>query len=211
MDISWHGHACFRIRGKEGTVVCDPLSGHSGFQIGKVTANIVTISHQDPFHAGTSAVGGDPTVFDGPGEYEASGIPVIGIRSYRDKQKGAVLGKNTIFIVTVEEVNVAHLGGLGHTPTADQVEQMGSVDVLLVPVGGHEALDAAGALETIGLIQPKVVIPMHYKVDKEIESLETVERFLKEMGVTGAEPVARYSTSKSGLPDATQVVVLNPS
>src|SRR5262245_21246890 len=120
MDISWHGHACFRIRSKEGIVICDPLSGHSGFQLGKVSANIVTISHEDPFHAGTSSIGGEPTIFDGPGEYAASSIPVIGIRTYRDKQKGAALGKNTVFIVTVEDMNFAHLGGLGHVPNAEQ-------------------------------------------------------------------------------------------
>lgn len=210
MDITWYGHACFRLRGKEGIVVCDPLNGHSGFQTGKVTANIVTISHDDPFHAGIESVGGSPTIFDGPGEYEASNIPVLGIRSYRDKQKGAVLGKNTMFLITIEDVNIAHLGGLGHTPTTEQVEQMGNIDVLLVPVGGHVALDSATAVETISLLQPKIVIPMHYKVGAETEDLETADRFLKEMGVTTIEAVNRFTTSKSGLPDSTQVVVLSP-
>ncbi|MCS7003078.1 MAG: MBL fold metallo-hydrolase, partial [Dehalococcoidia bacterium] len=146
MEITWLGHACFRLRGKEGVVITDPYDSSAGYPPLKVTATIVTVSHDDPKHNHTAAVGGSPTIVDRPGEYEIATIPIVGVRTYRDKTKGATLGKNVSYLFEIEDVTIVHLGAIGHVPTADTVQQLGDVGVLLVPVGGKTTLDATGAV-----------------------------------------------------------------
>jgi L-ascorbate metabolism protein UlaG (beta-lactamase superfamily) len=118
MEIVWLGHSCFRIRGREATIVTDPCPPASGYTIGKPTADIVTISHRHDDHSFVKAVAGSPTVLDGPGEYEVSGAFVTGIATHHDDQKGQERGSNLVFIIEMEEIKVCHLGDLGHTPTA---------------------------------------------------------------------------------------------
>ncbi|GIW07585.1 MAG: Zn-dependent hydrolase [Dehalococcoidia bacterium] len=210
MELTWLGHACFRLRSREATIVTDPYEAGSGYPTLKLTANIVTVSHADPRHSAAAAIGGSPRVIDRPGEYEIAGVPIIGVRTYRDREKGATLGKNVSFVFTVEDMQIGHLGNLGHVPNAEQAEALTGLDVLLIPVGGRVTLDAKLAAETISLLQPRLVVPMHFATPREKEDLDGIDRFLREMGLAAAEPQPRLSVTKSSLPDSVQVVVLAP-
>ncbi|MFC1860348.1 MBL fold metallo-hydrolase [Chloroflexota bacterium] len=209
MDISWLGHSCFRIRGSHATIVTDPYSPDLGYSLGKSTARIVTVSHQHPGHSYVQGIGGKPRLVTGPGEYEISGILIIGISTFHDADRGEKRGKNTIYLMEVDEVVVCHLGDLGHVLNAEQVEEMGNVDVLLLPVGGVSTINAPMAAEVVRQLEPKVVVPMHYKTSKLNRELEPVERFLKEIGVKEVAPQPKLSLSKSSLPLSTQVFLLD--
>jgi L-ascorbate metabolism protein UlaG (beta-lactamase superfamily) len=149
-------------------------------------------------------------VVRGPGEYEMAGVLITGIRTYHDNQRGARQGTNTAFIIEAETLRLCHLGDLGHLPTPEQVEAMGGIDILLVPVGGGNTLDATAAAETVSLLEPKLVIPMHYATPATTRNLDPLDRFLKEIGASPdltAQP--RLSVSHGSLPHETQVAVLD--
>jgi L-ascorbate metabolism protein UlaG (beta-lactamase superfamily) len=149
-------------------------------------------------------------VVRGPGEYEMAGVLITGIRTYHDNQRGAQRGTNTAFIIEAENLRLCHLGDLGHLPTPEQVEAMGGIDILLVPVGGGNTLDATAAAETVSLLEPKLVIPMHYATPATSRKLDPLDRFLKEMGASPTlTPQPRLSVSHSSLPHETQVAVLD--
>ena len=209
MDINWLGHSCFRIRGNNSTVVTDPYSPELGYSLGEPTANIVTVSHQHPGHYFSQGVGGEPRLVAGPGEYEIGGILIIGISSFHDEEKGQERGRNTVYIMEVGEVSICHLGDLGHVLTAGQVEEIDNVDVLLLPVGGVSTINAPMAAEVVRQLEPKIVIPMHYKTPAISREIEPVERFLKEMGVNEAESQPKLSITRSNLPASTQVILLD--
>jgi L-ascorbate metabolism protein UlaG (beta-lactamase superfamily) len=209
MEIVWQGHSCFRIRSREATIVTDPCPPASGYAIGKPTADIVTVSHNHPNHSFLKAVAGNPTVLDSPGEYEISGAFVTGISTFHDDKRGEESGPNLVFIMEMEDLKVCHLGDLGHTPTAEQAEEMTGVDILFVPIGGNTTLDGVRAAEVVSLLEASLVIPMHYKTDAFKGDLEPPDRFLKEMGVTAHEPQPKLSVTRSSLPSTTQVVTLD--
>jgi len=208
MDISWLGHSCFRIRGAQATVITDPYSPDLGYSLGKPTARIVTVSHQHPGHSYLKGIGGEPKPLTGPGEYEISGVLIIGMTTFHDGEKGRKKGKNTVYLMEVDEVSVCHLGDLGHVLTTEQVEELENVDVLLLPVGGVSTINAPMAAEVVRQLEPKVVIPMHYKTKALNRELEPVDKFLKEMGVKGITPESKLSLTKANLPASTQVILL---
>ena len=208
MDITWLGHACFRLRGREATVLLDPFPRSvGGHTLGRQTADIVCLSNDHPNHSNAGAVEGNVPVLRGPGEYEIKSVLVTGLdtQKRRGDQKPP---RNTAFLVELDEVTVCHLGDLASALSTDQKEQLGSVDVLLIPIGGHCTIDAAAAAETISLIEPKFVVPMHYGTETSALDLDGIDRFLKEMGIHDIEPQARLSVTKSNAPEATQVVLL---
>jgi L-ascorbate metabolism protein UlaG (beta-lactamase superfamily) len=209
MEIVWLGHSCFRIRGREAAVVTDPCPPGTGYNIGKLSASIVTISHDHTNHSYRKGVAGSPRVIDGPGEYEMDGAFIDGVLTYHDSQKGAERGRNIAFIMEMDNLRLCHLGDLGHVPTADQVEEMSGVHILLVPVGGHTTIDGGAAAEVVSLLGPNLVIPMHYETPAAAVTLDPLDRFLREMGVKAHEPQAKLSVSRSALPQETQVVVLD--
>ena len=208
MDITWLGHSCFRIRGNQATVITDPYSPDLGYSLGEPTAHIVTVSHQHSGHSYVQGVGGDPRLVNGPGEYEISGVLIIGIATFHDRVRGKERGKNTVYLTEVDEVSICHLGDLGHVLTAEQVEELGNVDVLLLPVGGVSTINASMAAEVVRQLEPKVVVPMHYKTQALNGGLEPVDRFLKEIGVGQLNPQPKLSLTRSSLPDNTQVFLL---
>ncbi len=209
MDISWLGHSCFRIRGSHAIVITDPYSPSLGYSLGKPTARIVTVSHQHEGHSYVQGIGGEPRLVTRPGEYEISGVLIIGIATFHDADRGGKRGKNTIYLMEIDEVVVCHLGDLGHVLTAEQVEEIGNVDVLLLPVGGVSTINAPMAAEVVRQLEPKAVVPMHYKTSALSWELEPVEKFLKEIGVKQAEPQPKLSLTKSSLPVSTQVFLLD--
>lgn len=206
MEIVWLGHCCFRIKAKEATVITDPYDKSTGYTLGRPTADLVTVSVQDRAHNHAEGVAGSPRVINGAGEFEIAGASLVGVATPRDKEHKT---GNVAYVIELEDLRVAHLGGIGAIPTSDQVEEMGAVDILLVPVGGGDSLDAPPAAETIALIEPRLVIPMHYKTDAERGSLDPVDRFLKEMGAKSPETHAKIAVTRSSLPEETQILVLD--
>ena len=147
----------------------------------------------------------------GPGDYEVSSVFVTGLELRGEKKKGKEPDKprNTVFLFEFEDLTVCHLGDLDHVPTQAQVEDtLGEVDVLLIPVGGGESLNAAQASEVVSLLEPHIVIPMHYKVKDLTLKLDPVSKFLKEMGLDNVATQETLKVSHSGLPEETQVVLL---
>ena len=210
MDITWYGHSCFRLKDRISTVVTDPYDKSLGLNLPKLKADIVTISHDVPHHNSVSALKDEFKLIDGPGEYEIGGTFVTGVRLQPPKEPSNGNGRNIVFVLYMEEMAICHLGDLGHVPTQSQVEGLGSIDVLLVPVGGHNALNAAQAAEVISLIEPALVIPMHYDLPGLSIKLDPVGKFLKEMGNTKADPEDSFKFSKMNLPEETQVILLEP-
>lgn len=207
MDIVWLGHSAFRIKGKNASIVTDPYGSETGLKFPKVEADIVTISHEHSDHNNYTAVGGTPKVVSGPGEYEIKEVSIFGISSFHDKKLGEERGRNTIYSITIDGIHLCHLGDLGHKLTQDQVGEIGTVDILFVPVGGVYTLDAGEAVEAINSIEPKVIIPMHYKVPGLKYELETGEDFVKEMGMEPAK-MDKYTITSDKLPEERQLVVL---
>ena len=209
MDISWLGHSCFRIRGSQGIIITDPFPPGLGYTLGKQTARIVTVSHNHPSHSYAQGIGGGPRIVAGPGEYEIADVFIIGIPTFHDNEQGSKLGRNTVYLMEIDGISVCHLGDLGHILSADKVGLMDKVDVLMIPVGGVNTLNATMAAEVVRQIVPKIVIPMHYKTPVIKRELDPLEKFLKEMGVMSVKPQSRVSVSHSSLPLTTQVVVLD--
>jgi L-ascorbate metabolism protein UlaG (beta-lactamase superfamily) len=209
MEIVWLGHAAFRIRAREATVVVDPCPPSSGYSIGKPTADIVVVTHDHENHNYVKAVAGKPTVISGPGEYEIHGAFITTIRTYHDDEKGAEHGKNLSVAIEMEGIKVVHLGDIGHSPSADQAEELSGPDVLMIPVGGNTTIDGNKAAEIVSLLEARYVIPMHYKTPAAKDKLDPPDRFLKEMQVSNFEPQAKLSLNANQVPSDPQVVMLD--
>ncbi len=211
MQLAWHGLSCFRLteRGM-GSIVTDPYSPEIGLPELKLRADVVTVSHDAPGHSYLKAVRGARRVINGPGEYEIGGVFITGIQM-RQAKKQEDSTANILYVFDYEGVTVAHLGDLDYVPSQGQIESLGAVDIALVPVGGNQALSAARAAEVISLIEPSIVVPMHYRTGGEKLELDEISRFLSEMGVSEPETSKSLSVTKTGVPDETQVVVLEPA
>jgi L-ascorbate metabolism protein UlaG (beta-lactamase superfamily) len=212
VEITWLGHSCFRLRDRAATVVTDPYGKDLGLNLVRVRADIVTVSHDADDHNYVKGVKGEFQVLTGPGEYEVSSVFVTGLelRGDRKAKKDAAVGpRNTVFLFEFDDLTVCHLGDLNIVPTQAQVEEaLGEVDVLLIPVGGGDTLNASQAAEVVSLLEPHIVIPMHYHVPDSTLKLDSVTKFLKEMGLDKVAPQEVFKVSRSGLPDETQVVLL---
>lgn len=219
-DIQYLGHSCFRLRGRDGTVICDPYDRSVGLDIGKPAAHIVTVSHQHPDHANVAAV--KPLrermfLIEGPGEYEVGGISVTGVRTFHDKQKGAERGSNTVYVIHMDDIVFCHLGDLGHELTTHQIDEIGNVDVLFIPVGGDETIGPAEAVSIISQIEPRIVIPMHYALNEQRSfehDLASVDKFVHEVGLKDVVPEEKLNITSNNLPleaEETRFVIMKPS
>src|SRR6266516_3284749 len=207
MEISWLGHSCFQLRGKNVTLITDPFSPQLGYSLGKISAPIVTISHNHPGHNYAAGVSGNPRIVSGPGEYEISDVLITGVASYHDNKRGQELGRNTIYIIHMDDLVICHLGDLGHILQEEQLEEVADADVLLLPIGGQHTINAAQAAEIISQVEPRIVIPMHYRVAGE-EGPDPLSKFRREMGVESIEPQAKLSVTHANVPAETQIVLL---
>jgi L-ascorbate metabolism protein UlaG (beta-lactamase superfamily) len=213
MELSWYGLSCFRMieRGLA-SVVTDPYDPSLGLPPLKLRADIVTVSHQAPGHSWLEGVKGARITINGPGEFEVGGVFVTGLPMEDPSKKSKSENRaNTLFVFDFNGVTVAHLGDLSFVPSQSQIENLETVHVALVPVGGGGALNSAMAAEVISLIEPSIVIPMHYKTGKETIKLSQINRFLSEMGITKPETVDTLKVTKSGLPEGTEVVIMEPT
>lgn len=208
MEISWLGHSCFHLRGKNVTLITDPFSPQLGHSLGKVSAPIVTISHNHPGHNSVESISGDPRIVRGPGEYEISDVLITGVASYHDDKHGQELGRNTIYIIHMDDLVICHLGDLGHVLQEAQLEEVADADILLVPIGGQHTINAAQAAEVISQVEPHIVIPMHYSHPTG-DAPNSLDKFCREMGIEAINPQPKLSMTRSTLPAETQVVVLS--
>jgi L-ascorbate metabolism protein UlaG (beta-lactamase superfamily) len=207
MEISWYGHSCFRLadRGKA-TIVTDPYDESIGFDVPKLKADVATVSHEAPGHSSVESIKNIQRVVNGPGEYEIGGVFIVGAPMHNLEANPPK--RNVTYKFDFDGLSIVHLGDLDHVPAQSTIEAMGSVDIALVPVGGGGALNATQAAEVIGLLEPSLVIPMHYKTEESKLDLEGVDRFLKEMGVSRIQQESLLKVNKSSLPEQTQIVVL---
>jgi len=210
MEITWLGHSCFKIKGKKVTIITDPYDDSIGYTLGEQKADIVTVSHSHPGHCFAKGISGSPRVISGPGEYDVAGVLITGIKTFHDAVKGEERGKNIVYLFDIEDVRICHLGDLGHVLDAEKASGLSDVDILMVPVGGVSTIGASDAAEVTRLLEPKIVIPMHYKTEVLKFQLDSVDKFRKEMGVkTDIKPEPKLVIGKSGLPQETQFFVMN--
>jgi L-ascorbate metabolism protein UlaG (beta-lactamase superfamily) len=214
VDLAWLGHACFRLRGRDVTILTDPYEGADwGYPPLATSANVVTISNEHPHHAGLSGVEGQPRVLRGPGEYEIGGALIWGVRTLRRKNgSDPASPKNTAFIIQLEELTVCHLGDLAEAPLSpEELTHIKDADVLLVPVGGNCTINATQAAAVIAQVEPKLIVPMHYATDETRGHLplDDIERFCRELGAAAdASPRSRLNITPASLPSEPTVVVL---
>lgn len=219
-DIQYLGHSCFRLRGRDGIVLTDPFDRSVGVDIGKPNAHIVTVSHAHPDHANAAAVRpAREKVFtiQGPGEYEVGGILISGVRTFHDKKQGADLGSNTVYVIHIDDVVFCHLGDLGHELTTQQIDEIGEVDVLFVPVGGGETIGPAEAAGVISQLEPRIVVPMHYAPSSQssfMSELAPIDKFTHELGIKDYTPEEKLTLSASSLPadgEQTKIIIMSPT
>jgi L-ascorbate metabolism protein UlaG (beta-lactamase superfamily) len=208
MEIYWLGHGCFRLRGRDATVLTDPCPPSTGYKIGKVNADIVTISRDNPESNHRSAVSGDAKFLDSPGEYDISGVLITAIDTDRAARADGY-SRNIAYVIDVDDIKVCHLGDISRVPASDEAEELSLADILLVPVGGGRVMGAESAAEIVSLLEPKIVIPMLYKTDASTADFEAVDRFVKEMGAEAKSPEQRLNITKSALPQDTTLVLLS--
>jgi L-ascorbate metabolism protein UlaG (beta-lactamase superfamily) len=210
MEIVWYGLSCFRLteRGMA-TVVTDPFDHEvTGYEALKLKADIVTVSHDAPGHNYLSAVKGKSHVITGPGEYEIGGVFITGVQTNGHGKRLSDEPRNTLYVFDYEGVTVAHLGDLERVPSQTEIEALGNVHVALVPVGGGGGLTPAKAVEVVSLLEPGIVIPMHYNTPGISLKLAAVSKFLKEMGIGNIEAQPSLKITPGNVPEETRVVVL---
>jgi len=209
MTISWYGHSCFRIEAKEGSILTDPFSKEIGLRPPKIKDDVVLVSHQHYDHNNIEDVNSEAFIIQNPGEYEKQGISILGIQSFHDNTNGSERGLNTIYVIKAEEMTLCHLGDLGHKLTDHQIEEIGDVDILIIPVGGNYTIGPKEAVEVISQIEPKIIIPMHYKIPGLTVEIDGSEKFVKELGLT-PETVDKYKIAKKLLPaEEVKLVMFN--
>lgn len=214
MTISWYGQSCFKIQtrtkrgGEEVTIITDPFDKTIGLRPPQGQTDIVTISHNHPAHNSPTLLKGDYFTIDSPGEYSIKGISIEGIESFHDNQEGADRGRNTIFVIESEDVRICHLGDLGHKLNEKQLEKINGIDILMIPIGGTTTLDGKGAEQVIGQIEPKLIIPMHYKVKGLTIDINDEQPFCDEMGNCPKEKIQKLVLKKKEIEEKENEIVL---
>jgi L-ascorbate metabolism protein UlaG (beta-lactamase superfamily) len=215
MKLKWLGHSSFLLTASDGTkILTDPYepggySGALGYGAFTEPVDIVTISHDShPDHGYTQGLVGKPTIVKWTGAYNAKGINIKGVATYHDNSKGRERGNNIVFVITVDNINVCHCGDLGHVLSPADAALIGPIDVLLLPVGGHFTIDAKEATQVADRLQPKLIIPMHYKTAKCGFPIATVDDFLKGKSNFRKEKTAEIEITPATLPAQLEIIVL---
>ncbi|MFH1838099.1 MAG: MBL fold metallo-hydrolase [Candidatus Kuenenbacteria bacterium] len=213
MEITWLGQSCFKIQDKNITLITDPYHSELGLKpLNKLKADIATISHDHYDHNNIEAISGIenelPFIVSSPGEYEIKNVFIYGISCFHDKNQGRERGFNTIYLIKMNGITIAHLGDLGHILSDEQLEKIEKVNILMIPIGGTYTIDAKEAKQIINQIEPQIVIPMHYKIPGLKEDLSGVDEFYREMGIKNAEPIDKFKISKKDLISQTEMKVI---
>ncbi len=209
MEITWFGLSCFRLTERGlASIVTDPYDHRvTGYEQLKLKADIVTISHDAPGHNFASGVKGKGHVITGPGEFEIGGVFITGVQTNGVKRLSDE-PRNTLYVFDFDGLTVAHLGDLRRVPSQTEVEALGNVHIALVPVGGGGGLVATKAVEVVSMLEPGIVIPMHYSIPGGSLKLTPVSKFLKEMGIANVEPQPSLKITANSVPEETRVVLL---
>jgi L-ascorbate metabolism protein UlaG (beta-lactamase superfamily) len=214
MNIIWHGQSFFEINTKdtkneELKIAIDPFDKSIGLKLPKVEAQILLITHNHLDHSNKKAINGSPFLIETPGEYETKGVYIKGVQGFHDDSQGKEKGKVVFYIIEVENIRICHLSDIGQKElTSEQIEQIGNIDILMIPVGGVYTLDAKQAANIISQIEPKIVIPMHYQVPNLNLKLDSLDQFLKEIGSPNAEPQKKFKIKVSDIPKETMQTVV---
>ena len=215
--ITWAGQSCFQIsvsnsRDHSADIVIDPFDEETGLKVPNFSADILLVTHQHHDHNNIKTIKGEPFLAEGPGEYEVKGVFIQGIPAFHDDKEGKEKGLNTIYTIEAEDIRFCHLGDLGQKQLTDeQLEKIDSVDVLMIPVGGEYTISSQEAQRIISQIEPRIVIPMHYKLPKLKADLDDVNKFLKTMGKPSVVPQDKLVIKSSAMPkDGMEIVVLQP-
>lgn len=215
MIITWNGHSCFKIESDKSSIVTDPYGDEYGLKLPRLSADIVTSSHDHNDHNNIKAVkaansedANGPFVINGPGEYEIKDTFVYGIPSWHDDKKGTERGANIIYRIEMEGMSIAHLGDLGHMLEQEQIEKLEGIDILMIPVGGNYTIDGKQATQIISQLEPRIVIPMHYSIKGLKAKIDGLDPFCKEIGVCPPERVAKFKIAKKDLPQEDLKVVI---
>lgn len=207
MELTWYGLSCFRLSDRgQATVITDPYYSKVGLPSLKLKADVVTVSHEGTGHNNLAAVSGYSHALTGPGEYEIGGVFINGLSTAQRPEDRP----NVVYVFDYGGLTVAHLGDMAQVPTQTQIESLELINVMLVPVGGGNSLNASQAAELVSMLEPNVVVPMHYATPGLKLPLDGVERFLNEMGVTEVQQETSLRLTTSRLPEETEVVVLTP-
>jgi len=202
MYITWLGQSCFKLQDKTGpdgvTLVTDPFDKSIGLKVPNFEADIVTVSHSHFDHNNVASIRGTPYIIKTAGEYDLRGVTIYGVESFHDDKQGKERGVNIIYRIDMDDVSIVHLGDLGQILDNKQLEMLAGTDVLLIPVGGKFTIDAKQAMEVVSQIEPRIVIPMHYKLPDLKVGLDGVDKFIKEMGTKPREE-EKLKISKKGL------------
>jgi len=224
MQIIWKGQSCFQIISSTGknnhvSIVVDPYEEGIGLRVPKLEADILLVTHKHSDHNNVKAVSAaspeeskSPFLIDGPGEYEIKEVFVQGISSWHDDKEGKEQGENTIYTIETEELKLCHLGDIGQKEITDeQLEQIGEVDVLMIPVGGVGTISAKEAVNIMSQIEPKITIPMHYQIPKLNKKIDGVDKFLKAVGVKSVQPISKLTIKKKDVSEEeAKIIVLEP-
>jgi len=214
MEIRYLGHSSFLIKTKSASLITDPYDSDSvGLKFPKHTeCDLVTVSHDHKDHNAFDQIEGKPFRIWSPGEYEVKGISVIGIPAYHDSSSGQDRGGNVIYRIEADNLNLLHLGDLGHELSEEEIELIDGIDILFVPIGGIYTIDCSQAKKVVNEIEPTIIIPMHYKTESHnatFKDLQKPEDFFKEMGVNAVEPVNKLNITKDKLPETRQIVLFS--
>lgn len=218
MNINWYGQSCFQVssaRGKDSyvSIVIDPFSENTtGLKLPNLQADIVLVTHDHSDHSNIKAVSGSPFVIEGPGEYDIKKVFVQGISGYHDNVQGAERGNITIYVIEVEGMRLCHLSDLGQKElTSSQLDKIGDIDVLIIPIGGTYTIDAVDAVKVMAQIEPRITIPMHYKIPKLKIKLDDTDKFLKSLGIKKPESLSKLSIKKKDIStEEAKIVILQP-
>ena len=179
MKIQWLGHSCFKLTESTGTsIVTDPYDSYVGFKMAPVSSDIVTISHKHKDHSAIHNVTGNPQVIDSIGTWEIGGVGITALLSYHDNDNGAKRGENNIYLYRMDGIDICHMGDIGQEMNPNLGESIGSVNVLMIPVGGNYTIDAEQAKEYVDFLMPDIVIPMHYKTENSDLDIDEVDKFI---------------------------------
>jgi len=217
MNINWHGQSCFQIFSAQGkdnhvSIVIDPFDESTGLKLPKLQADIVLVTHEHSDHNNVKAVSGEPFIIKGPGEYDIKKVFIQGISGYHDNVQGTQRGSITIYTIETEEMRLCHLSDLGQKElTSSQLDKIGDIDILMIPIGGIYTIDAAEAVKVMAQIEPRVIIPMHYKIPKLKIKLDDIDKFLKNLGIKKPESLPKLSIKKKDISaEEAKIIILQP-
>ena len=209
MDITWLGHACFRLRSDDVVILTDPFPLSLGLRPDTRSATVVTVSNTHLNHSNSEEVEGEPRVFATPGEYEYRGIYVRGVMTPQLPET-PLEQRSVAYTMEIDGVNICHLGDISAPLSPGQIDELSPVDVLLVPAGGGCTMEIDQVLQTLQDLGPKIVIPMHYNIPGVGVTLQNVDVFLRRMGLSEVQAQPRLVATSSNLPEDMRVVLLAP-